>query len=423
MSQLAEISDIVARTLPPPRLGVALIGKEEEALVLDVIRRKEPFRYYGFDAENPPQMAATLERELAEMMGSRYALAVTSGTAALEIGMAALGIGAGDEVIIPVWSWDSCFTSVVRVGALPVLAEIDDTLCLAPGEISRLCTPRTKAVMVVHYQGVAADMDSILAEAKKAGIAVIEDCAESPGVTIGGRRVGSMGDIGVFSFQYAKSMSSGEGGALVMNDPVLYERSVRMHDLGKYRGYHENVVPPTQPVLCGGQYRMGELNAAVALAQLRKLDGLRSRCRHTQSIIMNMIHDLPGLTMRRIPDPSGDTGFEIYFWLDTSELAMRFVEELQRWNINAAKVTGTNCHYRLGYCRPGSSHAEQMSPLSQLPEWPAKGYRKEDFPITESLVSRFVAIPIGVLYSDEDAAYIGEAVQTVHRELSEEGLM
>lgn len=423
MSLATALEPPAIRTLPPPRLGVALIGKEEESLVLDVIRRKEPFRYYGFDPENPPPMASTLERELAEMMGARYALAVTSGTAALEIGLAALGIGTGDEVIIPVWSWDSCFTAVVRVGALPVLAEIDDTLCLSPCEISRLRTPRTKAVMVVHYQGVAADMDAILTEADKAGIAVIEDCAESPGVLYKGRRVGSMGAVGIFSFQYAKSMSSGEGGALIMNDPVVYERAVRMHDLGKYRVFHSSIVEPTQEVLCGGQYRIGELHAAVALAQLRKLDGLRARCRRSQSLLLAMIQDLPGLVLRKIPDPSGDTGFEIYFWLETSELASRFTEELQKWNINAAKVTGTNCHYRLGYCRPGSSHAPQMSPLSLLPEWPAKGYRKEDFPVTESLVSRFVAIPIGVLYSDDDAAYIGEAIQSVHRELSEEGLL
>src|SRR5215208_6292313 len=149
------------RPRPSTALGAALIGKEEEELVLQVIRNQEPFRYYGHDAAHPPQMASTLEKEFAEKYGFKYALAVTSGTAALECALAALGIGPGDEVIVPAWSWISCFTAIVRVGALPVLAEIDDTFCLASGEITRLATPRTKAVMIIHYQGVSADMEKL----------------------------------------------------------------------------------------------------------------------------------------------------------------------------------------------------------------------------------------------------------------------
>src|SRR3954468_5065640 len=143
------------RPRPPVGLGAALIGKEEEDLVLQVIRNQEPFRYYGHDANHPPGMAAQLEKEFAEKYGFKYALAVTSGTAALECALAAMGVGPGDEVIIPAWSWISCFTAVVRVGGTPVMGEIDDPFCLAPGEIPRLATPRTKAVLLVHYQGVA----------------------------------------------------------------------------------------------------------------------------------------------------------------------------------------------------------------------------------------------------------------------------
>src|SRR3954469_21002535 len=126
------------RPRPQLGLGAALIGKEEEELVLQVVRNQEPFRYYGHDAAHPPGMAATLEKEFREKYGFKYALAVTSGTAALEVALAALGVGPGDEVIVPAWSWISCFTAVVRVGALPVLAEIDDNFCLAPGDITRL---------------------------------------------------------------------------------------------------------------------------------------------------------------------------------------------------------------------------------------------------------------------------------------------
>src|SRR5687768_18209920 len=154
-------SQLKLRPRPQLGLGAALIGKEEEDLVLQVLRNQEPFRYYGHDPAKPPMMAANLEKEFAEKYGFKYALAVTSGTAALECALAALGVGLGDEVIVPAWSWISCFTAVVRVGAMPVLAEIDETFCLAPGEITRLATPRTKAVLLVHYQGVAADLEQI----------------------------------------------------------------------------------------------------------------------------------------------------------------------------------------------------------------------------------------------------------------------
>src|SRR5205809_3958500 len=178
---------------PRPRLGLgsALVGKEEEQLVLQVLHSRDLFRYYGHDPNSPPQMAATLEREFRELAGTKYALAVTSGTAALEVALAALGIGPGDEVVLPAWSWISCFTAIVRVGALPVLAEIDDTFCLAPGEITRLATSRTKAVIVVHYQGVAADLDKLTAEAHSNGIKLLEDCAEAIGTTYHGKSVGT----------------------------------------------------------------------------------------------------------------------------------------------------------------------------------------------------------------------------------------
>src|SRR3954468_17876636 len=136
------------RPRPQLGLGAALIGKEEEELVLQVVRNQEPFRYYGHDGANPPMMATNLEKEFADKYGFKYTLAVTSGTAALECALAALGIGPGDEVIVPAWSWISCFTAIVRVGALPVLAEIDETFCLAPGEITRLCNANTKAILL-----------------------------------------------------------------------------------------------------------------------------------------------------------------------------------------------------------------------------------------------------------------------------------
>src|SRR5688500_15741555 len=351
------------RTVPTPALGWALIDQEEEKLVLEVLRSKALFRYYGPNPKSPPSMVATLEREAAALIGTRFALGVTSGSAALEVALGALGVGPGDEVIVPAWSWVSCFTSVVRVGAKPVLAEVDDTLCLAPGEITRLRTPRTKAVLVVHFQGVSADLEPLQAEAKAAGIALLEDCAESPGAYYRGRRVGSMGEIAIFSFQQQKTITSGEGGLVVTNAARLYERAVRMHDVGQFRDFHAQQAAPCEPAFCGSQFRMSELTGAVALAQLRKVDRIREHCRQLSLRLRGQIGELPEISLRRIPDPDGESGFETYFWIRSAELRDAFRSKLKEAGIPCDQMTGTYAQYRRPYVASGLAHAPAATPF------------------------------------------------------------
>jgi 8-amino-3,8-dideoxy-alpha-D-manno-octulosonate transaminase len=412
-----ESGRVPFRNVPVPGLGWALIGREEEELVLEVLRSRSLFRYYGPEPTSPPSMVATLEREASQMIGTRFALGVTSGSAALEVALAALGVGPGDEVIVPAWSWVSCFTSVVRVGGKPVLAEIDDTLCLAPGEITRLRTPRTKAVLVVHFQGVAADLDPLLAEARMAGIAVLEDCAESPGASYRARRVGSMGDIGIFSFQQQKTITSGEGGLVVTSNPRLYERAVRMHDVGQFRDFHANQIPANEPAFCGSQFRMSELTGAVALAQLRKVDRIREHCRRLSLRLRAQVGALPGLRLRRIPDPDGESGFETYFWLRSAELRDAVRAKLKAAGIPCDQMTGTYAQYRRPYVATGLAHTLAATPFEVNEAWPARGYRAEDFPRTEELIHRFVVIPVGVTHTEDDVDYIAAVVRQVHSEL------
>ncbi|ATC64601.1 DegT/DnrJ/EryC1/StrS aminotransferase [Nibricoccus aquaticus] len=405
------------RARPKPGLGAAAVGVEEETLVLDVLRRQELFRYYGFDPSRPPPMVATLEAETKAYLDVEYTLAVSSGTAALELALIAAGIGPGDEVIVPAWSWISCFTAVVRVGATPVLVEVDNTLCLDPTEVARATTPETRAVMVIHYQGIAADMEPICAEARKRGLVVIEDCAEAPGVFYRNRAVGAWGDIGIFSFQHNKPVTAGEGGLLATSNPRFYERAVRAHDLGQYRPVHVAVKPPTEPSFSGGQYRMSELTAAVALAQWRKLDGMRARCRALQSCVLPRLEKLTGIQLRRIPDPSGDFGYEIYFFANDAAAAARYREQLNARNVWCQQRTGTYPQYRREYVINGLAAHPVLSPFADFTTWPAKGYRAEDFPKTEDLTARFVALPIGWAYSVEDADYIAACVEAVHAEI------
>ena len=401
------------RGRPQTNLGANWIGKEEEDMVLQVLRSKSLFRYYSIDPKNPPMMAATLEKEFREKVGAKYALAVTSGTAALETALGALGIGNGDEVILPAWGWISCWTAIVRVGARPVLAEINDTFNLEPGEITRLKTPRTKAVLIMHYQGVASEMDKLVPEARAAGIKILEDVAQSCGATFKGQYLGTFGDIGTFSFQYNKYITCGEGGMVVTNDPKLYERAIRMHDIGQVRPFHNQFITPTEPMFAGDQFRMTELQAAVMVAQLRKLDRLKAHCRQMQEIISNGIRDLPGLMMRRNPDPAGDTALELYIVMPSVEKADELRSKLDALNVNCRKTTGSYCHYAREYCTTGLDHAGKAPAFKDFPTWPAKGYRKEDFPKTEGIVHRVVALPIGAMYTEEDAQYIAKAVRHV----------
>lgn len=393
-------------------LGEALLGDDEKALVLQALERKQLFRYYGFSPGEAPAMVSTLEREFASATGTRFALGVTSGTAALEVALGALGIGPGDEVIVPVWSWISCFTAVVRMGARPVLAESDATLNLDPQEIARRRTPRTKAVLVVHYQGVPADLDPIVAAARAAGIAVIEDCAESAGASYKGRPVGSIGDIGTFSFQARKIITAGEGGMVTTNDPQLYERAVRMSDVGQYRAFHEQLQPASGVVFSGSNFRLGELAGAVALAQFRRLPAMRAHLRALRDHLMAGIRALPGIRFRTIPDPAGDLGFETYLYLASPAAATRLREKLAALGVNCAQHTGTYCHYARAYCRTGAAHAPGASPFAGLAPWPAPGSREEDFPRTRAQVERMMALPLGALYTREDVDFIAAAVRS-----------
>lgn len=405
------------RPCPPPGLGSAAIGAEEEALVLDALRRGELFRYYGNDSTRPPPFVATLEAEAAALFGTRHALAVTSGTAALEVVLAAAGVGPGSEVIVPAWSWISCFTAVVRCGARPVLAEIDASLCLDPTEIARLTTPRTRAILVVHYQGAAADLDPILAAAHTRGLLVLEDCAESPGATYRGRRLGAIGDAGIYSFQHNKPMTAGEGGLIVTSNPFIYERAVRLHDLGQYRDHHARVLPSREPAFAGGQYRMSELTAAVALAQLRKLDRIRDHCRALKALIAPRLARLPRIQLRPLADPEGDYGFEIYFYARDPEGAAAFRQKLTERGVCCQQRTGTYPQYRREYVINGRAAHRALSPFRRLFPWPARGYRAEDFPRTETLTARFVALPLGWRYTSDDADHIAASVEAVHDEL------
>ena len=214
---------------PAPFPGAHWLDEREDRAVLDALHRRSLFRYYGL---GKPRHVEALERRAREFYGVRYALGVNSGTGALFTAMTALGIGPGCEVVVPAFFWVATVGAIVNANAIPVLCEVDESLCMDPQDLEGKITGRTKLIVPVHMAGAPCDMKAIMAVAKRRGIPVLEDCAQANGGSFKGRRVGTFGELGMFSLQWNKNATAGEGGLLVTNDAGLYERCVAAHDLG-----------------------------------------------------------------------------------------------------------------------------------------------------------------------------------------------
>ena len=263
------------------------------------------FRYY-----NPrPSKVAAAECAMAGFIGTKYCLAVNSCTSALITALRALGVGAGDEVIVPGYTFFASASVIGACNAIPVIVDVDDTLTLDPRDLERKITKRTKAVIVVHMRGMPAQMDKIMRICNKRGIPVIEDVAQAAGGQYRGRMLGSIGTLGCFSFDYYKILNSGEGGFVTTNDHWLFTRAQSWHDCAAcWRPNRYAAEDRKGELFCGENYRMSELQGAVALAQIRKapryLAGYRTA---KQRIIAGL--DLPkGVSLQRVADPKGDTG-------------------------------------------------------------------------------------------------------------------
>ena len=302
-----------AAPLPGPYPGATMIGEEEQRAVRAVLARRSPFRYYGPD---PAYTVSELEQTVAKLVGMEHAVGVTSGTAALIVALRALGVGPGDEVIVPAATFYGCVNAVVACQAVPMFGDLDDTISIDADAVEQAITERTRAIMVVHWRGAAADLEPLLAVGHRNGVPILEDCAQAFGAEYHGKPVGGQGAINIFSFQMNKVISAGEGGMVVTNLRTLHRRAVACQDQGTPRASDGAGFAP----FFGENYRMSELTAAVLLEQLQKLDRLRAHARQVGGIIKESVRDLPGVRVRPLADPAGDTGVSPVLVFATPEL-------------------------------------------------------------------------------------------------------
>jgi 8-amino-3,8-dideoxy-alpha-D-manno-octulosonate transaminase len=406
------------KPFPSKMLGAALIGEEELEELRDVVAEKSPFRHYGI---GNPHKVKDFEDEARKMLGSKYLLAVSSGSAALFCAVAALGIGVGDEVVMPAFNWFSDYNSVVCAGALPVFADIDDTLNLDPKDFEKKISERTKAVIVVHYQGGPASMDEIVSIAESHNIKIIEDCAQAFGGQYEGKMLGTLGDIAVASFQANKMITCGEGGLVYTDCEEYFVRAVRYHDLGFVRQvFKDQLVDKNwaepEKRFAGYQFRMTELQGAFILAQIRKLPSILGECRKYHRRIRESLKTSKHFSFR--PVEQGDCGITLFLKFANAEEASAFSEAISAEGIPVGPSSGcANLleHYPI---KSKKMMQENIPPFGE-------GYNGEKVvydsnilcPNTNKILARYIAIPIGPLYSDKDVEDIIKAINKVEQGL------
>ncbi|NDF51610.1 MAG: DegT/DnrJ/EryC1/StrS family aminotransferase [Betaproteobacteria bacterium] len=381
--------------------GFEVIGAEEQAEIDDVFRRGGVLFRHGFDGiRNGCYKVRDFEAAFAQYMGVPHALAVTSGTAALRVALAALNLQPGDEVITQAFTFVATAEAIIESRLVPVCCEVDDTLNMDPVDLERRITPRTRAVIAVHMLGTPARLREIKAVCDRHNVVLIEDAAWGCGGSLDGVRLGTWGRMGTFSFDFAKTMTTGEGGMIVFHERADYERAAAWHDHG-----HENnpAVPRWEDTRSGSgfNYRMTELQGAVGLAQLRKLNDVVRRQRTNRDAMWRAIADLPGVTPRAVPAESQETADALVFEVPAADVAREVRTRLLAAG-SATKIL------------PEAVTWHFAGTWTHMPELVAThGDLAAAFPTTAARLSRCVSLPVIVKMSEDLPARIRAAIAPV----------
>jgi 8-amino-3,8-dideoxy-alpha-D-manno-octulosonate transaminase len=386
--------------------GFELFGAEERKEVNDVLETGILMRY-GFDG--PRQgiwKAKELEQAITEVFGCGYAQLTANGTAALTTAMAALGIGAGDEVIMPSFTFVASFEAVLSVGAVPVLVDIDETLTLKPSAVRAAITPKTKCVMPVHMCGSMADLDALKQICDEHKLILLEDACQSIGGSYKGKSLGTIGHAGTFSFDFVKTITCAEGGVVMTNSEEVYRKSDGYTDhghdhLGADRG------ADLHPFI-GYNYRISELHAAVGLAQIRKLGTFLGLQKKNNKALRSYLEQIPEVSFRVVPEGGDDSCSFVSWFLPTEALTKAVVAEMKEQGILAGNFYWfvNNWHYISKWDH--LKNASTLSALSDVQKAALLKLKETDFSASDAIMSRCISTAISLVWTDEQIRDKGE---------------
>lgn len=388
--------------------GFELFGKEERKHVNDVLESGILMRY-GFDGlRGGHWKAKEFEAEFSKRQDVKHCQLVSSGTAALTVGLASAGIGAGDEVIMPTFTFVASFEAILSVGAIPILVDIDDTLTMCPKAVEAAITSKTKCIMPVHMCGSMADIDALKAICKKHNLILLEDACQALGATYYGKAVGTIGDLGCYSFDFVKTITCGEGGAVVTNNDDFARHADHYQDhghdhIGKDRGAEGH------PFI-GYNYRISELNAAVGLAQLEKMDAILEIQKKNYSILYNVVKNIEGVTLRRIPAGGEGNYSFLDFFMSTQETAERAHKALAEAGLDGCFYWfKNNWHYINGW-----EHLKNKKTLNRLPQEVHDGLQDlhtVDFSKSHEVMGRTISVLIKLNWTEEEVQKRGQILK------------
>ena len=399
--------------------GTELFGAEERKEIEDVLSTGILFRYNHDAQRNGIWKAREFEAEVKKITNAKYAHAVSNGSAAIMAALAASGIGTGDEVIVPPFTYIATVEAVLFLGALPVFAEIDETLCLSAEGIEKAITPKTKCVCLVHMCGGMADMDAIMNVIKKHNLILVEDAGQAFAASYHGTYTGLFGKAGAYSFDFFKIATAGEGGIFVSNDETTYKLADNFTDhghdhIGNNRGMENH------PVI-GFNYRISELHAAVGLAQTRKVPAILAKNRHNKKYLETILSKIKGVSFARLADPKGDSATFLNILLPNTEIAKLVVDEF-----NANGVSGFNYWYTNMYHFINQwEHVKQLKTASKLPVQyigAPQDYTNLDLPKSQEVIGRLISFGIRCTWTEDEmsqmslkiSSCIEKVVKSVH---------
>lgn len=387
--------------------GTELFGAEERKEVNDVLDTGILFRY-GHDAQrNGHWKAKEFEDEVKKITGAKYAHAMSSGSTAVATALAASGIGAGDEVIVPPFTFIATIEAVLFVGALPVFAEVDETLCLSAEGIEKAISPKTKAVCLVHMCGGMADMDPIMAVIKKHNLVLVEDAGQAFAASYKGTSTGLFGTAGSYSFDFFKIATAGEGGVMVTNSEAVYKTADCYSDHGhNHEGNNRGM--EQHPVL-GFNYRIGELNAAVGLAQTRKVPHIREINRKYKGMLTEILSKTDGVSFARLADPSGDSATFLNLLLPDTEAAKRTVAAMNEAGVGGFNYWYTNMYHFINQW----DHLKNMktaSPLTVEVVGAPQDYQHLSLPKSQEVIGRLISFGIRCTWTEEEVKALANKI-------------